>query len=248
MHLSDCLLRLPIDRAILVMAAACAFMFSIPGHAQSIYSCVDANGKRITSDRPVPECHSREQRVLNADGSVKTILPPNMTADELAIHEARERQAAADRLVQQDALRRDRTLLRRYPNEAAHKKAREAALDDVRKSVDRSEQRLADLAAERKPLENEAEFYNKKTLPLKLRLQLDANDASVEAQRSLVYNQQAEIIRINALYDVELTRLKRLWAGAAPGSMGALPTAPAAAPAASATPAKITPTSSSATR
>ena len=35
-----------------------------------IYSCIDAHGKRITSDRPIPECAAREQRVLNADGSV----------------------------------------------------------------------------------------------------------------------------------------------------------------------------------
>ena len=41
-------------------------------------------------------------------------------------------------------------------------------------------------------------------------------------------NQHAEEVRINNLYDVELERLKRLWAGAPPGSMGVLPV-PAAA-------------------
>jgi hypothetical protein len=222
--------------------------------AQSIYSCVDSAGKRLTSDRPIRECHTREQRVLNSDGTVKTVLPPNMTADERADYEARERKEAQQQATQQEALRRDRNLMRRYPNEAGHRKAREAALDDVRKSLDRSERRLSDLAAERKPLADEAEFYKGKSLPAKLRQQMDANDAAVDAQRSLVQNQEAELVRINALYDVELTRLKRLWAGAAPGSLGPLPTstpAPQAvqtsAPAPSST-VKVSPTSSSAPR
>ena len=145
--------------------------------------------------------------------------------------EAAERRVAAVRAAQQEAVRRDRSLLQRFANEAAHRRAREAALDDVRKAVRTSEDRLKALAAERKPLLDDAEFYAGRALPAKLRQALDANDASVEAQRALVQNQRAEEARINAAFDVELERLKRLWAGAAPGSMGPLgaPAPPAAA-------------------
>jgi hypothetical protein len=188
-----------------------------------IYTCVDANGKKLTSDRPIAECSARSQRVLNADGSLKMILPPTLTADERTEQEARDREAAAEQAARTEALRRDRSLMMRFPSEAAHNKARTAALDDVHKAVDLSQKRLAVLAAERKPLLDEAEFYVGKPLPLKLKLQLDANDASVEAQRSLIQNQQAEEVRINANFDAELARLRKLWAGAPPGSMGALP-------------------------
>src|SRR5436190_46185 len=98
-----------------------------------IYTCVDANGKKLTSDRPIPTCSDREQRVLNADGSVKRIVPPTLTADERAEQEQRERQAEADRATQQDAIRKDRNLMARFPSETAHRKAREQALDDLRK-------------------------------------------------------------------------------------------------------------------
>lgn len=198
----------------------------------AIYSCVDANGRRLTSDRPIMECLAREQRMLNPDGSIKQVVPPSMTVDELAEAEAKKRQAEADRAAQQDAIRRDRNLLNRFPNEAAHQKAREAALNDVRKGVKFSEGRLAELQKERKPLMDETEFYKGKKLPAKLKQQLDANDAAANAQRSLVQNQKDEITRINALYDVELARLKKLWGGAPAGSMGVLPAAsvPAAAP------------------
>ncbi|HKW82640.1 MAG TPA: hypothetical protein VJN68_02715 [Burkholderiaceae bacterium] len=188
-----------------------------------IYSCLDPSGKRITSDRPIAACSDREQRELNADGSVKRIVPPTMTADERTEAEAREREAATERANRVEALRRDRNLLARFPNEAAHYKAREAALDDSRKSVKLSESRLTLLASERKPLMDEAEFYVGKPLPAKLRTQLDANDAATDAQRTLIQNQQAEIIRVNGLYDAELQRLRKLWSGAQPGTLGTLP-------------------------
>ncbi len=202
--------------------------------AAPIYTCVDANGKKHTSDRPIVECTTRDQRVLNSDGSVKQIVPPTLTADERAEQEARERQAAVERAQQQDAIRRDRNLMLRFPNEAAHNKARAAALDDVRNAVQLSEKRIAALAADRKPLMDESEFYAGKQMPLKLRQQLDANDAATEAQRALIQNQQSEIVRINALYDAELARLKKLWGGAPAGSLGALPSTSAPASAAAA--------------
>jgi Domain of unknown function (DUF4124) len=210
------------------LGLACAVAQTLgPGQ---IYSCTDANGKKLTSDRPIVECNSREQRVLNADGSVKRVVPPTPTADERSAIEARELDAAADRAHKQEAIRRDRNLLARFPNEAAHKKAREASLEDVRKAVRLSESRLAALATERKPLMDETEFYVGRPMPAKLKMQLDANDASADAQRSLLQNQQLEVVRIDKLYDAELERLRKLWSGAQPGSMGMLAGAAASAP------------------
>lgn len=202
--------------------------------AKGIYTCTTPDGRKLTSDRPIPECLSREQRVLNADGSQRTTLPPFLSPEERAAKEAADRRAAAERIAQQDAIRRDRTLVQRYPNEAAHQRARHAALDDANKAMRISERRIKDLTAERKPLLDEAEFYKGKALPAKLKQALDANDAAVEAQQVLIENQKAELVRINKSFDAELARLKKLWAGAAPGSMPPLgdlsPTAPAPTP------------------
>lgn len=189
------------------------------GGGGAIYSCVTAEGRRLTSDRLIPECNSREQRILNSDGSLRAIVPPAMSPEERAAYEARERKAALERASLQDAVRRDRNLMQRYRNEAAHRAAREAALDDVNKAMGLSERRIQELAAERKPLQDEAEFYKGRPLPAKLKQQLDANEASAEAQRVLIENQKAELVRVNKLYDTELARLKKLWAGAPPGSL-----------------------------
>ncbi len=217
--------------AALLACAAPALALAQPAPAASagIYSCVDAQGHRLTSDRVIAECVAREQRVLNRDGSVQRVLPPTLTAEERAEREASERRIELARAGQADAVRRDRNLVARFPNEAAHRKSREAALDTVRLATKASEHRLKELAVERKPLLEEAEFYKGRQIPLRLKQQLDAIDAGVEAQRSAAANQEAELVRINKLHDVELERLRRLWAGAPAGSLPPVQSAPATA-------------------
>lgn len=207
-----------------------------------IYTCTDGQGRRLTSDRPIADCTSREQRVLNRDGSVKQVVPPTLTAEERAEREAAQRRAEVARAAQADAVRRDRNLMARYPTEAAHRRAREAALDPVRLAMKATEKRVKELATERKPLLDDAEFYTGRTLPARLKQQLDANDAAVVAQRQSATNQEQELRRINRLYDTELERLRLLWAGATPGS---LPAAGASRPA---TPAALKPAATSAAR
>lgn len=215
----------------LVLAQPCLLASAQPDAAagKGIYTCTTPDGRRLTSDRPIAECTAREQRILNPDGSQRATLPPFLSPEERAAKELADRRAAAERLAQQDAIRRDRTLMQRYPNEAAHQRARHLALDDANKATRLSERRIKELGVERRPMLDEAEFYKGKPLPAKLRQQLDANDAAVEAQQQLIENQKAEIVRINARFDAELARLKKLWAGAPPGSLPPLADDPATA-------------------
>jgi len=214
--------------AALLWACAVTSVNAAPTATQ-VFTCVDATGRTLTSDRLIGACMDREQRVLARDGTLVRIVPPSMTADERAEKEARDRRLAAEKEAKADAVRRDRALMQRYPNQDAHQKAREAALEDVRAAMRTSERRQRELALERKPLLDEAEFYKGRPLPAKLQQQLDANDAALAAQRDVQANQKAELDRVGKLFDTELARLKRLWAGAAPGSVG-----PATAEAASA--------------
>jgi hypothetical protein len=206
--------------------AGTAWAQTRPPPGSGIYTCVDDQGRRLTSDRPIAECTHKQQRVLNRDGSLKAVLPPTLTLEERAEKEARERQAAELRAAQADAVRRDRNLLNRFPDQAVHDKARSAALDTVRLAIRASSLRLEALGLDRKPLLDEKEFYVGKPLPKELRAQLDANDAAFAAQRSAMQTQEAELERINALYDAELAHLRRLWAGAQPGSLGTVVATP----------------------
>ncbi|MFO1218528.1 MAG: hypothetical protein U1E89_09175 [Burkholderiaceae bacterium] len=218
--------RLPLVRALPALAGAllaCGLAQALAQAAANgtgaIYTCVDDKGHQLRRDRYIAECSDREQRVLNSDGSLRQILPPTYTQDERADIEARQKKRDEERAAQADAVRRDRNLKVRFPNEAAHQRAREAALAPVRQAMKASDQRLRELADERKPLVNEAEFYKGKKMPPRLKQQLDGNDATTLAQRQAMKNQEAEIARVNSLFDQELEHLRKLWAGATPGSV-----------------------------
>lgn len=192
---------------------------------QRIYSCTTAEGRRLTSDRPIPECASRAQQLHRHDGSVRAQVPPAMSPEEMAAAELRERERAAQRAALADATRFDRNLLARYPREAQHDQARKASLDAIVTATNISERRIKDLQLERKKIDDEAEFYAGQSLPSKLKRQIDANDAARDAQKIAIGNQAAERDRTNRRYDLELQRLKRLWAGAPAGSLGPAPSA-----------------------
>ncbi len=220
---------IPKRRVLVAASLLCAGMLSSVSAAPKVYTCVAANGRTLTSDRPIVECLDREQRILAPDGTLQGVVPPSLTADERSERENRERQLAAARQMRAEAVKRDRSLVTRFPDVESHLKAREAALTNLQIAMRASELRQRELANERKPLLNEAEFYAGKALPPKLREQLDANDAAMAAQRDAQVNQRAELERINTSFDIEQERLKRLWAGAPPGSLD--PAADVAVPA-----------------
>lgn len=119
-------------------------------------------------------------------------------------------------------VRRDRFLLSRYRKEAAHQSARESALDPVRLTMDLTESRLAQLQRERRALEEDARAPRNREQAAALKLQLEASEVADKAQRENTLNQKAELDRINRIFDIEVERWRRLWAGEVPGSMGAI--------------------------
>jgi len=214
----------PLLLAAVVIALPAAARAATPG--VPIIQC-DLNGKKVHSDRPIAECANKEQRELNPDGSLKRIIPPTPTADELAAKEEKDREAKLEFAARSDAVRRDRNLMQRFPDEAAHRKAREKALDELRIAGRIYADRIAELMIEKKKLDDERYFYKNervnKPVPTQLQQKIDANDASLEAQRLLAKTQVEETTRINDLYDAEFARLRKLWGGAQPGSLGPLP-------------------------
>ncbi|MDB5732967.1 MAG: hypothetical protein JWQ03_2862 [Variovorax sp.] len=184
--------------------------------AGGIYNCVDAHGRNLTSDRPLPECSDREQRELNPSGTVRRRLEPSYTGQELAEREERARQAAQRELRRVEEHRRDRALLTRYPVAAAHQRAREDALAQIDTVIQAARLRLGELAAQRKPIEDELEFYRKDPgkAPAVLRRRAQDNAQSAAVQRRFIGEQEEEKKRVNARFEEESARLQPLWSAA----------------------------------
>lgn len=188
--------------------------------AASIFSCTDRNGRKLTSDRPIADCLDQQQRVLNPDGSLKTIMPAAMSPRERAAADEREREAERVRMAEQEQIKRDRLLARRYPTPASHQAARAEALRQVNSSIDATKQRIDALQAARKPLMAEAARYQGQPMPAELKQKLGANDAMHKAQQSLAENQSSEAERINRRYDEEAQRLAPFWRGTSSAAAG----------------------------
>lgn len=185
---------------------------------QGIYTCTDARGRKLNSDRPIVECIDREQKVLNPSGTVKAKVGPTLTAQERADLEAKQKAEIEERARLNEEKRRDRALLTRYPNKAVHDKERADALAQIAVVRHAAMNRVEELLRQRAVVNEEMEFYKKdpSKAPPSVRRQLDEVIQSLAIQGRFIADQDNEIKRVNARFDEELLRLKQLWALHAP--------------------------------
>lgn len=182
-------------------------------HAQGIFTCVDAKGRKITADRPIADCIDREQKEITPTGSVVRKIGPSMTAAERVAEEEKQRKTAEERNRLLEERKRDRALLTRYPDRTAHDKERLAAIATVDEVIATASRRVAELVRQRNRFELELEFFkgDLKKAPPHLKRQIDDLESQVGAQRRFIANQEEEKKRVNARYDEEMVRLKVLW-------------------------------------
>jgi hypothetical protein len=151
---------------------------------------------------------------------VRRRLEPTYTAREQAEREDRERQAQQQAARLLEERRRERALLIRYPNAAAHDRERAEALVQIDAVISAARKRLGELAEERRKIDDELEFYAKDVAkaPDSLRRKFDDNNKSMTVQNRFIADQDDEKKRVNARFDEERTRLRPLWAGNAPAT------------------------------
>lgn len=192
----------------------CAFGAS--EQSSGMYVCVDAQGHRLTADRPIAECSDREQRILNPSGTVRQTVGPAMTAQERLQKEARAKQELEERNHLSEEKRRDKALLVRFPTPASHEAERADALEQISKLSQAAAERMQELVRQRKKLDDELEFYKKNPVkaPVYLQHQLEENTQNIAVQKRLMAEHEEEQQRINRRFDEELDHLRPLWAAA----------------------------------
>lgn len=199
-----------------ILAAAVVCVTGL-AHAQaaggSIYTCIDRNGRKLTADRPIPECLDREQRELGPTGIVRRQIGPSLTEQERAAAEAQRRKDAEERSRQVEERRRERVLTSRYPDKATHDVERAAAIAMVDDVTATAEKRIAELREQRKTFDTEMEFYKKdpNKAPMTLRRRIAENEDSIAEQQKFLAGQDQEKRRVHQRFDTELAQLRKLW-------------------------------------
>jgi hypothetical protein len=185
---------------------------SLPAAAR-IFVCVDEQGRRLTSDRPIPDCLNREQTELNPSGTVRRKIAPAMTDQERVEAQERERQALLERQRLIVERQREQALLVRYPDQAAHDRERALAIEQITEVIKVGTRRISELQEQRTALESELDGNRRdpQHTPTLIRRQIQDVQQSLDLQEQFVVEQLAEKRRINQRFDAELAKLRNYW-------------------------------------
>ena len=199
--------------AVVVATLGCDAAWAQTSPAASIYTCVDRNGRRLTADRPIPECLDREQRELSPSGITRRQIGPSLTEHERAAQEVQRRKEVEARNREIEERRRERVLTSRYPDKATHDVERFAALQMVDDVTATAEKRMAELKEQRKAMDVEMEFYKRDPAkaPMSLRRKIAENEDGIAEQMRFIAGQDQEKRRVNQRFDLELAQLRKLW-------------------------------------
>lgn len=192
---------------------------------RAIYTCVDAKGRRLTSDRPIAECMDREQKELNPTGTLRRIVKPSLSPEQAALEEEKARKAAEEKARQAEERRREKLLLARYPDRDAHDRERAKAARAVDDVIAAASKRIAELQSERVKLRQEEEFHiaDPTRMPHQLKRQIDENEQHQAGQKRFIAAHEEEKRRLSARFDEELAKLQQLWPARRTGAAGTAP-------------------------
>lgn len=190
--------------------------------AAAIYACTDANGRRITSDRPIPECLDREQREFDTGGIPRRTVGPSMSEMDRAAQDEKVRKLALEQQRVKEERLRLRALLARYPSASQLERDRLSALAPINETIRSAQDRLATLDTERQRLLADAMKPASAPVAHARSRNLEQNESERAAQRRYIADKLAEKERVHQRFDAMQQQLQPLWA--APAAVPAIET------------------------
>jgi len=215
------------DNRLNIALLACALLAALPASAQRLYKYTDpATGKTVYTERLPTEAAGKANEQLNRQGTVVKREGPAPTAEELAARETDRKRKLDEEAAAKEEKRKNQALLNTYATEKDIDEARGRALQVNDEAIKDAERKLAEAQKRQKLLASEAEFFQKKPMPLQLKLDIQGNQAALKTHGDLLDAKRKETASINAKYDEDKRRYLELSKG------GTVATAaPASAPA-----------------
>lgn len=196
-------------RIIILVSATLSFS---PFAAAEIYSCKDATGRVITSDRPIPECADRAVTVRKNVGQAAKEIPRPLTPEERRKAQAEEARQKELAIAEEERQKQERYLLTHYRSEDDIERDRKEKLNSVKEKIRIGNEQiqfvtklLTDLDAEklRRPQASPAEsasFDNR----------ANALRNSIKKTQDNNYAAETEQAKINAQFDAILKQYREI--------------------------------------
>jgi len=199
------------DSRLNIALLACAFLAALPADAQRLYKYTDpATGKTVYTERLPTEATGKANEQLNRQGTVVKREGPAPTAEELAAREADRKRKLDEEAAAKEEKRKNQALLNTYAVEKDIDEARGRALQVNDEAIKDAERKLAEAQKRQKLLASEAEFFQRKPMPLQLKLDIQSNQAELKAHGDLLDAKRKETASINAKYDEDKRRYLEL--------------------------------------
>ena len=185
----------------------------------SVFCCMD-NGHQVCGDVLPMQCFGKSYREMSPQGTVRRIVEAPLTPEQLARRDAEERARRTELARQRAELRRNQSLLETYSSVADIEARRDRAVEGVDQDLKRAEARHTQLQKKRESLSREAEFYQKRPMPIPLAAALRESDSELAAQASVIEAKKREIDAIRSRYEQDRLRYIKLSEshGTLPGS------------------------------
>jgi hypothetical protein len=218
---------MPNPRTLLLLA--CAAALAGPAFAQKLYKYTDpVTGKTVYADKMPAEAAGKPNEQLNRQGTVTKRNEGALTPEQLAAKEAERKRKLDEDMAAKEEKRKNMALLNTYSSEQDIADARARAVKANADAVEEASHKLAEAHKRQKELATEAEFYQKKPMPAKLKQDIQVNDAAIASHSELLDRKKKEIESINAKYDEDLRRYRELVKSGAAAPVAAAPAKPAA--------------------
>jgi hypothetical protein len=207
--------------AILLVGAALALpVDSAQSQTRKIYQWTDENGKVHFGDSIPPEYANRDRNVLNDQGVRVASEEGEITPEERAIIDERERVAAADQEARMVVARRDRMLLETYLSVADIEELRNRRLELLESQIKLTEVYLGNLRKRLIDLQGEAAKYKPYTtdpsapqIPDDLALDLSRTTATIALYEETLARTRSDQTELKASFDRDIARFRELKGG-----------------------------------
>lgn len=180
------------------------------GKAQSFYSCIDKYGRKLGSDRPIPECADTIQKEHNSSGIV--IRQRDGATINASANASSEASKANKNEVNLDE-RKEKALLARYRNQELHNQERQRVLAIVDTNIARTQKQINELLVVKATLEKEinkpADQQTQTVAAIKRKI--SNNEQTLLILKTMLSDANLERQRANQRFDEEQNILLKLW-------------------------------------
>lgn len=194
-------------------ALATALTLGLTCTAQAqIYMCKDANGRTLTSDRPIPECANRAVKELSKDGVVKREIPPPLTPEQIRQKKEAEDKKKAEEAAIAEQKRRDAAIMGAYQNEAQIEAERQRSVSQLRNNINIAITTQNNAEQRRKALQTEADGLVKsgKPVPPPLKTRIDDSQRTINQESKNIAGMEDDMLKIKAKYDDLIKRFRAI--------------------------------------